>query len=76
MFVVIKSYTWNFEGCHPTLMFMLSVSATAVGNGDGSDLFVEIREDNVRMFECDLGPEENCKVSALERGEGGCICII
>lgn len=51
---------------------MLFVSVTAVGKGDGSDLTIEIREDNAPMFYCDLGTHKNCKVSAREREmEGG-----
>jgi len=51
---------------------MLFVSVAAVGKGDGSDLTIEIREDNAPMFYCDLGAHENCKVSAREREmEGG-----
>ena len=51
---------------------MLFVSVAAVGKGDGSDLTIEIREDNAPMFYCDLGTHENCKVSAREREmEGG-----
>ena len=43
------------------------VSVAAVGNGDGSDLFVEIREANIPIFECRLEGEENCKVRERER---------
>ena len=51
---------------------MQLVSVAAVGKGDGSDLTIEIREDNAPMFYCDLGTHKNCKVSAREREmEGG-----
>ncbi|XP_070198139.1 phosphatidylinositol 3,4,5-trisphosphate 3-phosphatase TPTE2-like isoform X2 [Littorina saxatilis] len=38
------------------------VGIGSVGNGDGSDLYMEIREANKAMFECNLGTETNCKV--------------
>ncbi|KAL8583379.1 hypothetical protein ACOMHN_035361 [Nucella lapillus] len=41
------------------------VGIGTVGNGDGSDLFIELRQDNISVFECDMGTEVNCKVSTF-----------
>ncbi|XP_059138488.1 phosphatidylinositol 3,4,5-trisphosphate 3-phosphatase TPTE2-like [Physella acuta] len=34
----------------------------SVGNGDGSDLFMELRQDGLLIFECNLGTQSNCEV--------------
>ncbi|KAK0064871.1 phosphatidylinositol 3 4 5-trisphosphate 3-phosphatase TPTE2 [Biomphalaria pfeifferi] len=34
----------------------------SVGNGDGSDLFMELRQDSLLIFECNLGTQINCEV--------------
>ncbi|KAH9507848.1 Phosphatidylinositol 3,4,5-trisphosphate 3-phosphatase tpte2 [Bulinus truncatus] len=34
----------------------------SVGNGDGSDLFMELRQDSLLIFECNLGTQVNCEV--------------
>ncbi|BFZ24272.1 hypothetical protein BsWGS_27311 [Bradybaena similaris] len=34
----------------------------SVGKGDGSDLFMELRQDGLPIFECNLGTKVNCEV--------------
>ncbi|CAG5135303.1 unnamed protein product [Candidula unifasciata] len=34
----------------------------SVGNGDGSDLFMELRQDGLPIYECNLGTKMNCEV--------------
>lgn len=36
-----------------------------VGNGDGSDLSMEIRLDGLLIYECKFGDNINCQVSKL-----------
>lgn len=36
-----------------------------VGNGDGSDLLMEIRLDGLLIYECKFGDNINCQVSKL-----------
>lgn len=39
------------------------VALPGVGNGDGSDLSMEIRLDGLLIYECKFGDNINCQVS-------------
>lgn len=41
------------------------VALPGVGNGDGSDLSMEIRLDGLLIYECKFGDNINCQVSKL-----------
>ena len=38
---------------------------SGVGNGDGSDLSIELRVDGLLIFECRVGPKINCEVNGF-----------
>ena len=41
----------------------------SVGNGDGSELFMELRQDNLLIFECNLGTGVNCEVVKVKEDD-------
>lgn len=43
---------------------------TSVGKGDGSDLFMELRQDGLFIYECNLGTGLNCEVSKCSEEDG------
>ena len=38
---------------------------TGVGNGDGSDFTIELRVDNLLIYECRVAEAANCSVSIM-----------
>ena len=58
---------WH-KGPFPIIEFWrnLIFRITGVGNGDGSDLTVEVRADGLLIFECRVGEAVNCEVGLPE----------